>query len=77
MRRCSFPKGSKSEVDWWLTFVMLLLFSQWGAHVEDNVTGWGGGGGGGGGWSENEKQDHINVLELRAILFGFKSLCDV
>ena len=29
----------------------------------------------GGNWSEEEKLDHINVLEMKAILFGLKSLC--
>ena len=41
----------------------------WGAHVASNATG--------GRWPGIEKQDHINVLELRAILFGLKSLCEV
>ena len=39
----------------------------WGAHRGSNETG--------GHWSEVEFQDHINVLELRAILFGLQSLC--
>ena len=39
----------------------------WGAHVDDLATR--------GRWSESEKVDHINVLELRAILLGLKSLC--
>ena len=41
----------------------------WGAHVGPTRTG--------GRWSDSEKLDHINVLELRAILFGLRSLCDV
>ena len=29
----------------------------------------------GGHWPKEEKEDHINVLELRAILWGLKALC--
>ena len=29
----------------------------------------------GGNWNDNEKLEHINVLEMKAILFGLKSLC--
>ena len=39
----------------------------WGAHVGELATG--------GRWSEPEAGDHINVLELRAILLGLRSLC--
>ena len=39
----------------------------WGAHVGASSAG--------GRWTEIESEDHINVLELRAILFGLKSLC--
>ena len=40
----------------------------WGAVCGDVVTG--------GVWSSDEKSYHINVLELKAVLFGLKSLCD-
>ena len=40
----------------------------WGAVLDDVVTG--------GDWSSEEKSCHINVLELKAVLFGLKSLCD-
>ena len=29
----------------------------------------------GGNWNDNEKLEYINVLEMKAILFGLKSLC--
>ena len=37
----------------------------WGAVVEDQSTG--------GRWTENESELHINVLELKAVLFGLKA----
>ena len=39
----------------------------WGAHVGPKATG--------GRWSREEQEDHINVLELKAILLGLQSLC--
>ena len=39
----------------------------WGAVFGSNTTG--------GRWSDDEKTDHINVLELKAVLFGLKSFC--
>ena len=39
----------------------------WGAHVGDTSTG--------GRWTFEESQDHINILELRAIYFALKSFC--
>lgn len=39
--------------------------SGWGACIGDNVTG--------GHWADHEK-DHINILELKAVLFGLKTL---
>ena len=41
----------------------------WGAHVDESATG--------GRWSDKEKKDHINILELRAIYLGLSSLCRV
>ena len=41
----------------------------WGAHVDESATG--------GRWSDEEKKDHINILELRAIYLGLSSLCRV
>ena len=39
----------------------------WGAVFEGSATG--------GRWSKLEQNDHINVLEIRAILFGLQSFC--
>lgn len=39
--------------------------SGWGACIGSNTTG--------GHWAEHEK-DHINILELKAVLFGLKAL---
>ena len=39
----------------------------WGAHIGQTMTG--------GRWTQFESCSHINVLELKAILFGLKSLC--
>ena len=41
--------------------------SGWGAHREQLEAR--------GGWSSEESSGHINELELRAVLFGLKSLC--
>ena len=41
--------------------------SGWGAHRGQATAG--------GRWTKKEKEDHINVLELKAVLFGLKSLC--
>ena len=41
--------------------------SGWGAVMDDTVTN--------GFWTQEEKQLHINVLELKAIEFGLKALC--
>ena len=41
----------------------------WGAHVGEETSG--------GRWAEEEKEDYINVLELKAILLGLQSLCRV
>lgn len=39
----------------------------WGAVLEDTKTS--------GGWTEFEKDQHINYLELKAVYFGLKALC--
>lgn len=39
----------------------------WGAHTDSDRTS--------GPWSSQEKRAHINVLELKAIYFGLKTLC--
>ena len=43
--------------------------SMWGAVIGEVKTG--------GSWNDLEKLEHINVLEMKAILFGLKSLCAV
>ena len=75
-------KEGKEDIYWWLDNLEnsrqirlsdpdLELFTDasllgWGAHTETLQTG--------GKWHESELA-HINVLELKAILFGLKSLC--
>ena len=74
---------AESDIEWWLghlhnkervrvdspSFEVFTDASQlgWGAHRGETTAG--------GRWTEEETQDHINVLELKAILFGLKSLC--
>ena len=76
---------SIKEIKWWINnidkaskniivpFVTLTIttdasMSGWGAVFESNTTG--------GEWTEMEKESHINVLELMAVLFGLKSFLD-
>ena len=40
----------------------------WGGHVGGRATG--------GRWSDSEKEEHINVLELKAIELSLQSLCE-
>ena len=71
--------GSREDVSWWIENIRasgrqvrvrnpdLVVFTDasnegWGAVCE--------GVSGGGHWSEEEMEDHIDVLELRAALFG-------
>ena len=79
----SLSERAKEDIAWWLqnltkprqvrldkpTVVIYTDASMegWGAHRGDVEIG--------GRWTPSEAQDHINVLELRAILFGLKSLC--
>ena len=48
------------------TLTAVTSFEGWGAHVEVHTVG--------GCWIEGEADKHINVLKLKAILFGLKSL---
>ena len=76
---------SKREIHWWLENIRksgrpirergpdLTIYTDasnegWGAHTGSSATG--------GRWSEEEKSEHINVLELRAVQFGLESLCE-
>ena len=74
---------AKCDITWWLGHLQLerkvrldpperKLFTDasnegMGAHMGDLRAG--------GRWSPEEKASHINVLELRAVLFGLQSLC--
>ena len=75
-------EGGVADIKWWLnnldnhrqirqTQPDVELFTDashqgWGAHTESQQAG--------GRWHESELK-HINALELRAILFGLKSIC--
>ena len=78
----AISKEGKEDILWWLHNVRssgrhiriinpdCTLFTDaseegWGAHVGDQATG--------GRWAQEEAQDHINVLELRAIALGLQS----
>ena len=84
--KMTLGKGGREDIHWWLQNVGssgrpirprkhgCVLFTDassqgWGAHLGDKVAG--------GRWSEEEEGDHINILELRAIEFGLKSLGEV
>lgn len=89
-RKCDFEGHmwlsleAKNDIHWWLQnlnksrkirktepdldLFTVASFLGWGAHMTNQQTG--------GIWLEREN-DQINVLELRAILFGLKSLCRV
>lgn len=41
--------------------------SGWGAVFGENKTN--------GRWDQEEREEHINILELKAVLFGLKSFC--
>ena len=73
------------EIHWWLSNVrqsgrpirmgppQLMLFTDasnegWGAHLGETAIG--------GRWSEKEKEEHINALELKAIQLGLEALCE-
>lgn len=82
-RFMSLSEESKQDINWWLQHLMTspnpiriweaestvvtdASMEGWGAHLGSVATG--------GRWLEDEKQNHINVLELRAILIGLQSL---
>ena len=81
----TLSQESRDEIEWWLVNIGksgrpvrrgepdLVVYTDasmdgWGAHIEDKTAG--------GRWSKQEASDHINVLELRAILLGLQSLCE-
>ena len=80
----AISKEGKEDIEWWVSEIgsaekMIRLESPeveictdastqgWGAHRGTTTSG--------GRWTQVEQESHINVLELRAILFGLQSLC--
>ena len=82
MEKCGYPYRV-NDIWWWLNSLdnvrhirrdnpELVMFTDasnegWGAILGDITTG--------GRWDKFEKTDHINILELKAILLGLKSMC--
>ena len=83
--RMSLSLEAREDICWWLRNIRqsgqtlrrpkphLVVFTDasnegWGAHVGSETAG--------GRWTAEELSDHINVLELRAILLGLQSLCE-
>jgi hypothetical protein len=81
---CLLSNEAKLELDWWLTNadklyedivtkpVDIVIFT------DSSLEGWGAIRGptkAAGHWSVSERQEHINILELKACLLGLKSLC--
>ena len=81
--KCVLQPEELAHIQWWQDNIHLQLKSiakpefftelftdasllGWGAKIGSTTTG--------GEWSE-EDQAHINILELKAVLFGLKSLC--
>ena len=84
--RMRLSQESIQDIGWWTENVrrsgrpvkrdqpQMVVFTDasnegWGAHVGSRETG--------GRWSESEKLEHINALELKAIQFGLAALCEV
>ena len=82
--KMSISKGSKNDLQWWLqnidsakkqifdpqpemTITTDASMQGWGACAKNQKTG--------GRWNLQEAQNHINVLELKAVELGLKSLC--
>ena len=75
---------AKSEIAWWLESIgdgekkIRITAPEIEICTDASTEGWGAHRGSlavGGRWKEGEMESHINVLELKAILFGLKSLC--
>ena len=83
-RHMALSPRARQNITWWVQNIRrsgkdlrdskpeVVLYTDasnngWGAHMENETAA--------GRWSEREKEDHINVLELRAILLGLQSLC--
>ena len=80
----TFNSDAKEDISWWQNNVaqqctklnrgppVIILTTDssmkgWGAVRDDNKTG--------GSWNADEQTFHINALEMKAVLFGLKSLC--
>ena len=79
-------RSCKSHIQWWIDNleVSFKLISHGKPnreiYTDSSKTGWGAYDKTkdlrtGGHWSQEEQEDHINVLELRAIFLGLKALC--
>lgn len=83
-RRISLSSNSVSDIQWWLSnidsefnFILESSPSIWISSDASNL-GWGAERDGkttGGRWDSEESLLHINVLELKAVLFALQSLC--
>ena len=81
--KMSVSNVAKQDLDWWITHVQSTAKSILTAEPKEvmytdasSTIGWGAVLNGkrcSGAWSHEEKQDHINCLELKAILFALKS----
>ena len=69
-------RSCKSHIQWWIDNleVSFKLISHGKPnreiYTDRSKTGWGAYDKTGGHWSQEEQEDHINVLELRAIFLG-------
>lgn len=77
-------EAAKLEIFWWISNVdhssktMLEPDVDLRLYTDASLLGWGAvclGHSTGGRWSDEESRLHINPLELRAVLFGLRSLC--
>ena len=81
----ALDEGAIEDINWWIEniveqFTCLLRpkpeyylssdssMLMWGAVLGEAKTG--------GNWNETEQNQHINVLEMKASLFGLRALCD-
>lgn len=78
------PEAARTDLDWWerninsgvrriwicapgLVLTTDVSGSGWGVVFGEDRTN--------GRWEMTEKEEHINVLEMKAVLFGLKSFC--
>ena len=83
-RRMHISTSGKQDISWWMHNTHLKPHTIWQANPQHDIysdaslTGWGGVLGSStarGLWSQEETDEHINVLELRAALLVLYSLC--